>query len=423
MSTDDLEWMPKTQQLLGDRGVSVEPFLSSHPLCCPARAQILTGQLAQNNGVFSNTGAFGGYESLRDPDDHIGTWLEDAGYRTAFIGKHLNGWRSEPTMQAGWTVFDPAVRGVHAPYDITMYRNGDPRRYEDVHTSDLMGLLTTEAISSFSESEDPFFIWTSFVAPHEMKRGSRFGPPVPAERHTRALADARPARSGEAVYFESDTSDKPRWVDERQVRPARAERLHRARVRSLLSVDDQVEATIGALEESTELENTYVFFTSDNGRTMGEHGLIAKNVPYEPSLRVPLLVRGPDIPSGTVREGIYGLVDLAPTFAHIGGAEPTRPQDGRSMLTTLEDGDAGYSHVLIQGFGETDWWWRGVRSAGFTYVRYDDGFEELYDLDDDPLQLDNVAADPEYSVVKEDHAAWLSDLEDCAGADCRAGVS
>ena len=92
MAQSDLLWMPRTRQLIGDRGVSVPDFLSNHPLCCPARAEILTGQYAQNNGVRHNRGPRGGYDALARPGNTVASWLQDVGYRTAFVGKYLNGW-------------------------------------------------------------------------------------------------------------------------------------------------------------------------------------------------------------------------------------------------------------------------------------------------------------------------------------------
>jgi arylsulfatase A-like enzyme len=189
-------------------------------------------------------------------------------------------------------------------------------------------------------------------------------------------------------------------------------------------VDDQVKAIVAALRANGELKNTYIFFTSDNGFLLGEHRQRRKNKPYEPTLRVPLLVRGPDLPGGTVRNATYSLVDLAPTFLELSGAQAQRKLDGRSMLATLATGAPGYRYYLIQGGTPAGpWWWRGVRSRNWVYVRYHHGFEELYDRAADPGQLRNVARDDSYRQVRAHMARRLADLRGCAGKGCRGGGS
>lgn len=424
MNRTDLRWMPKTRRLLGGAGVRVDGFISNHPLCCPARAEILTGQYGHNNGVHHNTGLYGGYPSLTDPGNHIGAWLKASGYRTAFVGKHLHAWEQNPTRQPGWTVFDPILEGIYRPYRLTMYNDGDPRFYGRIHTSDLMGRLTVDYVRRFSARGDaPFFIWTSQVAPHQMLVDHRWVPPVPAERHADLYPDAVPPSLSDPSFNEADVTDKPAWVQtSREVSPQAMTDLHRARIRSLRSVDDQVAAAVDALRDVGELDNTYIFFTSDNGFLLGEHRLTRKTAPYETALQVPLLVRGPGLPAGVVRRSMFGLVDLAPTFLRLSGAVPGRTLDGRSMLANLRSGGQGYRHYLIQaGANRQPWWWRGVRSREYVYLRYDDGFEELYDMVRDPAQLDNVAGDPAYEQVRADYADRLSRLETCVGTTCQSG--
>jgi N-acetylglucosamine-6-sulfatase len=117
MNRSDLRWMPITRRLLGRGGVTVSDFIRNHPLCCPARAQILTGQYGHNNGVTDNPiSRWGGYSRLKRPAQHVGRWLKDAGYNTALIGKHLNGWERVRTRQPGWTVFNPLMRNVYGAY-------------------------------------------------------------------------------------------------------------------------------------------------------------------------------------------------------------------------------------------------------------------------------------------------------------------
>ena len=422
MAASDLAWMPQTMRLLQDQGVDVTDFISNHPLCCPARAQIFTGQYAHNNGVRSNSGTYGGYHALDGKGNHVGTWLKRSGYQTAFIGKHLNNWTKSGHHQPGWTIFNPFYRGGYLPYGITMFNNGRPKRYARTYTADLVGRLTRDYIDRFSRSGAPFFIWASQLPPHKMRVRGHWTDPVPASRYRSSFSTAVPPAMSSPSYKEADVSDKPSYVRSRRgVSNRKVIALHRARIRSLRAVDDQVGAVVRALRDRNELDNTYVFFTSDNGYLLGEHRLLGKNYPYEESLQVPLLVRGPGLAAGAERDQMYGLVDLAPTFLDIAGATPGRTIDGRSMLDTLRSDAPGYDRFLIQAtHGRQPWWWRGVRTQGHTYVHYSNGFTELYDRGSDPAQLVNVADDPAYAEARSAHADQLAALRSCAGSDCRS---
>jgi arylsulfatase A-like enzyme len=420
MAASDLEWMPQTARLLQDQGVEVTDFLSNHPLCCPARAQILTGQYAHNNGVRSNSGTWGGYHALKDKGNHVGTWLKASGYRTAFIGKHLNNWTNSAQHQPGWTIFNPFYKGGYLPYGITMFNNGRPKHYGQTYTADLVGRLTRDYIQRFSGQAAPFFIWASQLPPHKMRVGGHWTNPVPATRHRDAYPTALPPAMSSPSYKEADVSDKPQYVQaKRGVSATKVTALHRARIRSLQAVDDQVAAIVQTLRDTNELANTYIFFVSDNGYLLGEHRLQGKNFPYEESLQVPLLVRGPGLAPGAERDQMYGIVDLAPTFLDIAAATPGRTIDGRSMLDTLHSDTPGYDRYLIQAtHGRQPWWWRGVRTRTHTYVHYANGFSELYDRVTDPAQLVNVADDPAYADARTAHADQLAALRSCAGAPC-----
>jgi arylsulfatase A-like enzyme len=422
MAETDLRWMPKTNTMLRDMGVRVGDFISNHPLCCPARAQIFTGQYAHNNGVRTNGGDYGGYPNLIDKGNHVGAWLTAAGYKTAFVGKHLNGWNDSAHHQPGWTIFNPYLKGIYNPFEITTFNNGRPKHYSGIHTSDLISRLTVDYIKRFSASGAPFFIWASQVSPHIMLVRGRWVDPVPAARHRYLYPTAVPPSLSRPSFNEADVRDKPVYVRERALYSrTRAIAAHRARIRTLRSVDDQVAATLQALRATGELANTYLFFTSDNGFLLGEHRWAGKNVPYEEALQVPLLVRGPDLPGGVIRNATYAVIDLAPTFVDLAGATAQRTMDGRSMMATLRAAAPGYSRLLIQAArGEHEpWWWRGVRTAGYTYVTYSDGFEELYDRNIDPYQVNNAAGDPSQAQVLAAHRADLDALRDCSGDSCR----
>src|SRR5690349_8668226 len=119
MRDDDLDHMPITRGLLADQGMEFTDAISPHPLCCPARAQLATGQYAQNNGVQHNRGVHGGFQAL-DPTEEASAWFRDAGYRTGFVGKFLNGYGPNDVRPAGWSRWDALTRGVYDYVDFSM---------------------------------------------------------------------------------------------------------------------------------------------------------------------------------------------------------------------------------------------------------------------------------------------------------------
>jgi N-acetylglucosamine-6-sulfatase len=425
MRASELRWMSQVRRLVGDPGVQLQGMLSNHPVCCPARAELLTGQYAQNNGVHHNTGSFGGFEALRFPGNHVGAWLRNSGYTTGLVGKFLNRWELDPVLQPGWTTFDPILARIYVPYGLTMYADGDPETFPDVYTTTVVGARAADFVRSHAGEDAPFFLWVNQVPPHDMKVRNRWGPPQPEPQHADDFPISTSPSIAHPAFDEEDVSDKPEWVQALPRYPARTSTTwHRARIRSLQSVDDQVAALVDALEETGELANTYVVFTSDNGYLLGEHRYAGKNVAYEDALHVPFLVRGPGLPQGVVRRATFELVDVVPTLLRLAGAKATRLLDGRSMLPALRRGAEGKRFSLIQaGVPNEPWWWRGVRSDRYKYVRYESGFEELYDLRRDPGELRNVAMRPRYATVRAAYAAKLDALKACRGASCVAETS
>ena len=425
MRASELRWMPRVRKLLVDRGARVEGMISNHPMCCPARAELLTGQYAHNSGVHHNNGPDGGYKSLLEPGNHLGRWLERAGYTTGFTGKFLNGWERRPTIPPGWSWFDAAVARIYDPYGLRLYGHGNPQNFRTGYTATVVGRRAVDFVRRHAPEKAPFFLWVNQLAPHDMHVGKAWRRPQPEPRYADAYAGSVSPATQDPAFDERDVSDKPRWIRKRERFPVRLSNgWHRARIRSLRSVDDQVGALVKALRQSGELANTHIVFASDNGYLLGEHRIMAKNVPYEPALQVPFVVRGPGIPRGVVRRSTFELVDVVPTLLQLGGASPGRTLDGRSMLPALRRDAPGKSFSLIQG-GSSDaaWWWRGVRSGDYKYVRYASGYEELYDLREDPSELRNVARRPRYGEVLGEYSQKLDILQRCSGASCLAETS
>jgi N-acetylglucosamine-6-sulfatase len=391
---DDMRYMRRTRRLLGRHGVTYRDFLSPHPLCCPARAELLTGQYAHNNGVRHNKGPYGGYRAFRANQQHnVGAWLQAAGYHTAFVGKFLNLYPRKGPIVPGWDVFDPTIGGTYSPFGITMLNNGAPQRFDDTYTADLVSQRTIANIEQLAAQEEPFFVYSSHVAPHGMHRKGRWVPPVPAPRHADMFGKEKAPSLRDPSFNEKDLSDKYARYQSDPSKVAKVNRLHRQRIRSLQSVDEAVRDTVRALRRLGALDNTLILFTSDNGYLLGEHRWQGKQVPYEQALQVPLLMRGPGIPKGQVRQETRTLVDIVPTVVQAAEAEPTVRMDGNALTDTLHRDDApGYDAVLIQaGHESLPWEYRGVRTRRHTYVEYHDGFTELYDRKRDPHQLTSLA--------------------------------
>src|SRR5918994_4312825 len=245
---------------------------------------------------------------------------------------------------------------------------------------------------SFFVPHRPFFMWLGTTVPH--------APADPAPRHEGAFPDARLPRP--PSFDEADVSDKPDWIsDNPSLNPeqiARAEELYRKRLESMLAVDEMVGRLVDALRESGELENTYLVFTSDNGFHLGQHRLTSgKWTAYEEDIRVPLIVRGPGVPEGQTLAHLVLNNDLAPTFAELAGAESPSFVDGRALKPLLS-GDQlteGWRHASRDDWGRPGL--EAVRTEDHLYTEYGNSERELYDLKDDPYELDNryEAADPE----------------------------
>jgi arylsulfatase A-like enzyme len=231
------------------------------------------------------------------------------------------------------------------------------------------------------------------------------------------------------AYNEADVSDKPQRLQSRP--PIRTPTLRgiaeewRQRQRSLQSVDIGVKRLVDSLRETGQLENTIIVFTSDNGYMNGEHRITGGKVqPYEPSIRVPLLMRGPGVPAGERREQLVWNGDLAPTILEAAGARASWVPDGQSLWPVVRDADApGDDAVLLEGpprgTASAAPRFIGVRTERYTWIEHVDGIPELYDLRRDPFQLRNMARTPEGKRIGRILSRRVARLRDCSGATCR----
>lgn len=434
MRADDLAYMPAVQSLLVDQGATLTNFLATNPSCAPARASILRGQYAHNHGVMRGKGDVGGIEQFLSDDDEdstIATWLQDAGLRTALVGKYLNGYGLNDDLvyiPPGWSDWYGVTREGYSRYEIN--ENGARVHYkskgDDAYSTDVLAQLAVDFVADATQADDHFFLLITPRAPH--------GPAEPASRHLTAFADVK--ISPTAAMNEADVSDKPQWIATlpllTDADQAEMETYHRARLQTLLAVDELVSLLVTRLEDAGVLESTYILFSSDNGYALGDHRLMQeKGSAYSESSVLPMVVRGPGIAPGTTLDVLASQADLAPTFAEWVGATTPDFVDGRSLAPILagQPVPADWRQVALIEHAESEFdetgrkpTWVALRGTEFLYTSYNTGEQEFYDLRVDPFEVDNLvtSTDPEILAALADRA---EQMRTCQAATCRATES
>ena len=428
--TDDLDFasaqkMPQIRSQLIEEGTSLENTFISYPLCCPSRATILTGLYAHNHDVKGNHLPYGGFQKFRDEgheENTIAARLQGRGYRTAYFGKYLNDYPGDdPThVPPGWDEWHAfAVEKTdYRAYELN--ENGEVVSYGKKPQNYLPDVLSNKALEYLrgtTDSSEPFFLYLSPPSPHL--------PASPAKRHQNAFAEEAPPRP--PSFDEEDVSDKPLYIRSKPRLSAEEtlgiDNRYRRRLESMLAVDETVASLIQELEAVGELDNTYIFFASDNGWEQGEHRIsMEKGYPYEESARVPFFVRGPGVSPGSKVEKLILNTDFAPTFGELAGVELAA--DGRSLMPLLRGEDPQWrSAVLLEGWGENvsvglPPEYKAVRTESHKYVEYVNGERELYELEADPYELENVYESADPSLI-EALKTKLDALRSCAEAGCR----
>ncbi len=439
LMTDDqtlrsMRALPRTRALIGDRGARFANSFVSNPRCCPSRATFLTGQYSHNNGVLTNGPPIGGWQRLRGTSNWLPNWLQAAGYRTVHTGKFLNHYGlDDPTeVPPGWDewygTIDPTT---YRYYGYTVNENGTLRTYGRDHdpryySTDFAARRSVGIVERLAPAAQPFFLSVAFLAPHtggphEPGDPAGLGTPAIAERHRGAFAALPLPRGGS--FDEADVTDKPPFLRRPRLRPravAGIEALHRQRLQSLLAVDEAVAEIVAALQRSGELDNTLIVFTSDNGYMAGEHRLPhGKAKAYDPSIRVPLLIRGPGVPAGVQPQQMVVNADLAPTILDAARATARRVLDGRSLLPLTRDPALGVNRpVLVEIAKGAGILTTAIRTRGWMYAEHASGASELYDMAADPHQLHSLHASPALTPVRAALARRLARLRACRGSAC-----
>ncbi|WP_433332702.1 sulfatase family protein [Spirillospora sp. CA-294931] len=443
--TDDLSWdlvryMPRVTRMR-ERGVTFSNFFATNTLCCPSRATILSGRLPHNTQVLTNEPPNGGWQRFNGNGgerDTFATAMQASGYRTALMGKYLNGY--DPTqVQAGTPAFVPpgwtewyGTSLGYQEYNYVLSENGRAVPYGSKPGDYMTDVLAGKAVDFVNRSTtgSPFLLKISTFAPH--------APFTPAPRHANGFKNVKAPRG--PAFNEKDIRDKPRWLQAwPQIRKPGIKTIdekYRGRVQMLQSVDELIGRVQQALAERGLDRETYIVFGSDNGFHMGQHRLVeGKGTAYDVDVRVPLIVTGPGVPAGRTVPELTANTDLRSTFEELGGLPPNPRVDGRSLVPFLRGAPVPNwrQSVLIEHAGpisnpsDPDYSGRGwgnppsymaVRTARELYMEYDAGEREYYDLTRDPAHLRNTQAQ-----LPPDQRARLSGLlgalKTCAAANCR----
>ena len=448
------QFLAKTNAAIAAKGVTFDNSFVNYSLCCPSRSTMLTGQYAHNHGVRGNQQPSGGYSKLAPTlDNTLPVWLQRSGYYTAHIGKFLNGYGTtspDTEVPPGWNEWygsldnpDGFTGGTYTAYGYTLNENGrivhygstpdaaDPPTYQ----TDVYSQKAADFIRRRAPSKKPFYLSVAPRDPHSEAASCNCAGnnPRAAPRYEGKLAGLTAPR--DPSFNEANVSDKPSNIKNLSpLTPAQIANVdgrYRARAEAVLGVDDLVQNVVSTLKSSGELKNTVLIFTSDNGFFHGEHRVPQGKVRvYEPSIRVPLLIRAPGMPRGVHRRQPVGNVDLAPTILDFARAKPGRKEDGMSLVPIMQrkrdfpgramDLETYFTPDTTEDPEDPPLNYQGVRTDRYLYDAYGSGEQELYDLRADPFELQNQAGNPIYAPVQSALQRLLSSDARCAGKSCRA---
>ncbi len=403
---------PNLDRLAG-QGVRFENAFCTNSICAPSRAVILTGKYSHLNGVRDNGAGFDGRQAT------FPKLLRQAGYQTAIVGKwHL---KSTPT---GFD-YSNVLPGQGAYHNPVLIERGQRKKHPG-YVTDIITDLAVQWLSARDASK-PFCLLVQHKAPHanwetDEKHSAMYADrdlPVPGtfddDGRGRSVAmrdhQLRIGPSQWRLHYQRRFGPIPDDVPEDKVRGWVYQRYIKDYLRCVASVDDNVGRLLDHLDKTGLAKNTIVIYTSDQGFFLGEHGLYDKRFMYEPSLRMPLLVRYPgEIKPGSTAEAIALNLDFAATFLDYAGVKVPVEMQGRSLRSVLQgEKPKDWRRAMYYRFYEKEYGigpMEGVRTQRHKLIHYlyADRAWELYDLQDDPNEMHNL-----YSDVK--HAGLIKQLK------------
>jgi arylsulfatase A-like enzyme len=402
---------------LAERGTA---FMNAHiqsPLCNPCRTSLMLGLRPTTTGVY---GLAPWFRNLDEWKDRVALpqHFKAHGYKTYTCGKIYHGGAGGPAKRA--VEFDvggkaggigvkppqklipPTPMGNHPLMDWGVF----PHRDEDKGDYQVAS-WTIEQLRN-APADQPFFMAAGFFLPH-----------VPCYA-TQKWFDLYPDDDSVLpVIREDDRADTPRFswylhwnLPEPRLKWVRENNQWRNLVRSYLACTSFVDAQIGrlldALQETGLADNTIVVVWGDHGWHLGEKAITGKNTLWDRSTRVPLVFAGPGVTAGQRCSRPAELLDIYPTLVELCGLTPRNDLEGISLVPQLQDADAPRERPAITSHNQGN---HGVRSERWRYIHYADGSEELYDMQNDPHEWTNLAGQPEFAAVIEQHKKWLPTID------------
>lgn len=451
---------------LAREGMLLKNVFCCNAICTPSRATILTGQYSHRNGVTTLDG------SLPTKHQTLAHEMRKAGYETAVIGKwHLN---AEPgafdfycVLPGQGNYFNPVF---HArPDTVGLLPPSRRREFPDtlppwpentfrmagedsLHVDDAITDLSLAWLRNRKAKDKPFFLMHHFKGPHDnfenaerydflyddvtvpepesLRHRGNHGP-IGAPLHGTSVSKRNARRNmGHHMFVNRDLSADSYTAESYQ-------RYLKKYLRTVRGVDDNVARLLAHLEESGQLENTLIIYTSDQGFMLGEHDYIDKRWMYDESLRMPFLVRYPkSVKAGIANDAMINNVDFAPTILDFAGVAAPDGMQGRSFREILETGTAAadwpeatyYRYWMHMAHHDVPAHY-GIRTQNFKLIFFyglpldapgalkqpTTAYWELYDLRNDPREMNNVYGSPEYAETVKRLKAQLADLKQQVG--------
>lgn len=378
------EVMPNTYNEIFKKGHLFTKAYITTPNCCPSRSSILTGLYASQHKVLYNKAAL---EKTTLPQV-----LQSNGYKTGIFGKYLNSWPGDKRAEFDkWFVTVNANRYI----DPILNNDGTWERHKG-YISTILVNQVNKFIDKQVKEKDPFFVLFTPNAPHLFPR--------PDPRDAALFEDVAPYRP---KNYNRGIGRKPRWVRQSKKNFSKRrqkinDKIYKAQLKTLYSLDREIGRLLDKLEEHSLTENTIIFFISDNGYLLGEFGLDSKQVPYETAIHIPFAVKYPKlIKKALVDESLVANIDMAPTVYDLSDIPPPYELNGLP-LTSLFKNDENTdwrTELLIEGAWQPKKRRRqnqppfyAVHTGEHIYIRtVKSGNREMYDLKNDPFQMNNLA--------------------------------
>lgn len=397
---------------IASEGARFRNAFCTTPLCSPVRASLLTGQHTHHHLILDNTDRSRQSHQLKTFPHS----LNQNGYTTAYVGKWHMGNDDSPRPGFDHWV---SMKGQGTSFDPVLNVNGQQTQHTG-HTTDVLNAMAVEWLKQLKTG--PFCLYIAHKALHpeltQRDDGSITDPGaskfLPSVRHRELYADQGIPRR---LNVMDTLAGKPALQRKIKDLPAlsratgTSDETVRDRLRMLAGVDDGVGLILEELTSSGRLDNTVIVFTSDHGYWYGEHGLsVERRLAYEEAIRVPLLIRYPKmINAGSVIDEFALSIDLAPTMLELAGVDAQFRTDGRSLVPLFGSERPGdwRESFLIQYNTDTvfprvhNMGYRAIRTHRWKYIRFNDlqGMDELYDLQRDPYEMENVIEDPEFGTT------------------------